>query len=616
MAYLIIGLHTWATWGYTGPFWGDFGVTLNHAELMRHERVPYRDFFAPYPPLWYWSIAGWSRLFGASMDAVAAFSALLIAGILPAQVRYVARLVPHETIVPTTIASIVLAIVAGQIESAPLPLGSYAPHAVIGGMSLLGAVVVALRTEREPSAALAALVGVLAALAFLSKHDFWVPSLYLVGVSVVMFYSLGHRRYAAITTSGFLGVMLLGILAVVRSTTWSTLRQVVTGFGFATEYGLSRALPSWELLTVEGLCLSLTVAAGAIAALVVREFRRRALGVLGVALAAAVGLGGLHVYASITIGRGMVHSGLPEWPTPTQLALAGAGGDSARVPRAAVLFLKERVQGHILPLLLLLLLGVAVIARWRRLAPGRDRLRLLALLGLCVAARARRGFEHMDWLHVMLELPVYALALHLFMGHRIRQPTKLIMAGYAVVGVLLYWATGVGPLTRRGTYEPVATERGTARWHPSLAADFRAIEQALLDADPSKERPVFSLGHNGGFSYWLRRPSVTPVAFGFTPGVPAPDSILGAMLESRPPPFVILHDGYMQLSTPMLRPDLARWEQPVWPNRYMRHDRSYVADAVSTCRMLARVPSHWVAEYRIFDCGRPVGMGSHQSGLP
>jgi hypothetical protein len=327
-----------------------------------------------------------------------------------------------------------------------------------------------------------------------------------------------------------------------------SLVEVATGYRVASE-SLARALPSWRLITIE------TIA--------------------GVLL--GVGLFGCLLLTRVRIKRIV--------PTAIGLALSLVFlttiyihfEDGAGLNVATLRLLRDSIYWHLFPTMLPALLVVLVIRSRNARGPKLQVQAALILLGIvCTAARVRRGFEHVEWYHFLLELPVYVLAVEFFFGSKARSAAILALLGLAVIGANVQYRFGVGPLSLDGPRALTVTPRGSVHWDPWNAQEFKAVHELLDELDPSGKRSVFQFGgHNGTLNYFLKRPTTTSITEGFLYAVGDPDSALSGLLKTDPPLFLIYDHMYDYNRVPQLRIDWKKWDKPTQRNRHSEYDARY-----------------------------------------
>jgi hypothetical protein len=222
------------------------------------------------------------------------------------------------------------------------------------------------------------------------------------------------------------------------------------------------------------------------------------------------------------------------------------------------------------------LIVVMVICSRNERGPRQLRAALILLGIVCTAARVRRGFEHVEWYHFLLELPLYVLAVEFFFGKAARSAAILAVLGLALIGVNLHFRFGDGPLSREGERALTVTPRGPVHWDPWNTQEFKAVQELLNELDPSGERSVFQFGgHNGALNYFLKRPTTTSITEGFLYAAVDPDSALSGLLETDPPLFLVYDHLYDTNRVPQRRIDWRKWDKPTQRNRHSEYDAPY-----------------------------------------
>jgi hypothetical protein len=412
---LVLGLallHILGTWGSVAVWWGDTGRWLHEVDRYARGATPYRDFFWPFPPLALWLMGTAGRVFGTSTVVMFSLSSLVFGAVAVALAYYVRAVLPNA-VVPQSfvgVTTLFLAIPFSALGGSPLATGTYTPAQPIGFLLLILALTVALPVIEVPATGRALVAMVLAAGAVLTKQDFWIPAALLVGATMAALGVL-HRRWGAAFAAGcvFGLTVALGLAAVALSAGGRAVVSMLTGGGHIAEFR-GRGLPSWERLTLEGFTLSGLTIGGLIALWLGGAERLRRLKIWFIAsVGLLVASGSLHVAMTLRV------LGSPTGRVPSRIAeeMANLTGGGANVLRAAVRVLHDDTLRHALPVLLPVFVLVLVLWNRRSLKQG-EALVLIGLLAMALGARARRLFESVEWFHVMLELPIYVLAVQLF----------------------------------------------------------------------------------------------------------------------------------------------------------------------------------------------------------
>jgi hypothetical protein len=274
---------------------------------------------------------------------------------------------------------------------------------------------------------------------------------------------------------------------------------------------------------------------------------------------------------------------------------------------AGLRLLRDQIYRHLLPMML------PVVATIALLVPGctnrgSARSRVFVLFGVvCIAARVRRGFEHVEWYHFLLELPLYAVIVHSLLGEQSHRAILAALVVFGLMGAHMYWKWGKGPLTMSGRYDPTVTRRGTVRWPPGRVQEYEAIRDALDRLDPSGRRAVFRFGgHNGGLNYLLERPNPTSITQGFLHSVVDPEMALAGLLRTDPPPLLIYDHTYDGALEPQLRMAWFEWDKPLGQVRHVQYDLPFFDRLRAGCTEV-EVVAPTRARLTLYDCaGRSV----------
>ncbi len=596
-------LHTIASWGYTGVFWGTQGRWLHEVERFARGETPYRDFQWHFPPLAMWLVGGIAKITGTSLAAISTTTAALALAALIAYYRFVVRLATAVA-VPAVVAGTLFAFVYANAAGVPLPLGTISPAGPLGVMLILLAVSRASDLLRTPARPTGAMLGILAGLAVLSKHTFWLPALYLVGFCAVRLGQdprrpRGVRRalvtaFAATTVTGFGGVLAQG--------GFGALAGLLVGFGGGGDV-LRHGLPSLERVTIEVAATAALVLVGVASLwLSFAMADARAGRLVGLALLVFLSACAVHLGMSFGTIRRLAAEGLSAMPTPTEDGLWPAVASGRSSLRAALGALDERFQQHLFPSILSPLLLITLVVLWRRWAEVELRDRALLLLGLCIALRVRRGMGGTEWYHPLIEIPTYAVFLRLVAGTAVRHAQRTASAAVAIllaVGMYCYYNQGRGPLTRR-VFSATSTAAGRVRWPADEAADFRAVRRTLDSLDPTGLRPVLAFGQTGGWSYFLARRNVSRITEGFyfTDGGGPREAM--ALRVHDPAPLLIDNRLLSQwMVVPRFTP--LAWEPPMRPTRHAREDRALFETMAQGCTVVPLTPSDR-PRFVVYDC--------------
>ncbi len=534
-------------WGYITTFWGDYGMWLGQVERFAQGQMPYRDFYFAAPPLSIWVVGSVAKIIGTDLPSAFIMMNVVFMTVMISYWLYVVRLLPSRLVPFVVLAGFVLAVAYATIESAPLALGMYKPAVPIGVLCLLFTLTLAISYTTFGGVGRAGLLGGLAALCILAKQDFWLPALAaLIGVCWVRL-AAGDTRGVGILLSAFALTVSGAAGLVAAGAGVDSLVGVATGYRVAAE-SLARALPSWRLITIETIAAVL----------------------LGIGLLGCLLLTRVRIKRMVPIAIGLLLSLV----SLTTIYIHFEDGAGFNV--ATLRLLRDSVYWHLFPTLLpALVVGMVICSRNGR-GPTQLRAALILLGIVCTAARVRRGFEHVEWYYFLLELPVYVLAVEFFFGKEARSAAIVAVLGLAVIGANVHFRFGVGPLSRDGERALTVTPRGSVRWDPWNAQEFKAVQELLEKLDPSGKRSVFQFGgHSGALNYFLRRPTRTSITEGFLYAAGDPDSALSELLNTEPPLFLIYDHLYDDNRVPQLRIDWRKWDKPTQRNRHSEYDAPY-----------------------------------------
>ena len=604
--------HILATWGHIGTFWGDAGVWLHEVDRFARGEVPYRDFTWPYPPLAIWLLGGVARVFGAQTYVVWTVTSVIFVLIFVAFHRYAVALLPPTALLPLVAGSFLLATGYANFQSAPLPTGMYTPAAPLGFLFLLTALVAFFQVLKKPGRMTAVSVGVLCAASFLTKHDFWIPALYLAVAGGVILFRQGEpigRRAAWMLWASTIVVMALTCLILASQAGWSVLSGIFGGSGQISAIG-GRSFPSWERITIEFTALA-TLALAACALLlsggVIRFQETRRWFALWLALALLGCL--VHVGMSLWIGLEVRAVGVRPFPGATEGFVSSSVQSNLQLLIRSLAWLKRRFLLHLFPIFLPAVLAGFLLVHWKRLPASAERGMALFLLGLCVAARSRRLVEHVDWYYFLLDLPVCFLVASLFFPDIKDRPLRRLGPALAFVGVLgiySYWTQGVGFMTAAGQMVEVHTPHGRAFLRPDVAREYREIRSALDALDPRGTRPLFAFGPAGGYCYFLGRENPTPLTVGFRLSSFSSDAIV-ARLRSLDPPVLLLDNSYFdRLGSPSGELSFRYWDIQMVQNYFVGFDRPFFVAARAGCAVVKEIASERSYRFTLYDCAGPA----------
>jgi len=554
----LVAFHVWATWGYTASFYAEPSAWMHEVERFAAGEVPYRDFDWPFPPLAIWVVGGAARLLGTDLAALGAITATIAVLMYLAYHRVVSRVAPGVG-TSAVVTGFVFASAYAARYSPPLPMGGLSPGGSLGMLCLLAAVWLIVGISERPAAATAAGTGMLLGLAMLSRHDFWLPALFLLAWGIAALrHAPAHAQLRGLLTAGLAATFAAGAAIALATAGTAAFAGLVP---HRLLESLLLGMPSLERLTIEVAAASALGIAGVVALWLcfalddARAFKAAALLLLIFLSACAVHLG-----MSVSIARGIADHGLSDAPTRLEESIALITSTGRRPIRAAVYLLDQGFQAHLFPTVMPpILLGVLLL-RWRRWELHRDRDLALLMLGLAVTLRARRGFSGADWPNVLVEIPAYALFLHLVAasaGRSAQRAVSMALAILFVVGLYTYYSLGSGPLTQR-RYPALTTVRGTVHWAAGESQDYPALRAVLDSLDPQRRRPLLAFGPSGAWNYFFGRPSPTRFTRGFTSEAET-DTVRAALRALPEPPLVVDTRAVVRI-TRLPRPGVADWE--------------------------------------------------------
>jgi hypothetical protein len=578
-----IGLaHTVLVWGYAGLPWSEQGVWLHAIERTAAGDVPYRDFAWHASPLALWVLAAKARILGPGLGGLSAVTTVWFVALLAAYVLYV-RLLKPEVLTAAVLAGLFFALAYPNYDGVPLPLGTVNPGVMLGALLLLCGAALAVAHRERPLPIRALGTAGAGALAVLSAPEFWAPALYLGVAAVIRLLGSDHPRrrlFAAATGLLFAGALTAGASLVALTAGAEHAGAALTGGG-SLGAGLTYGLPSWERLDVQ------LVAAGAQLLLGVASLwlclaitDAKAAQWSGLLLLAVLAAGALHLGMSIATAQDLMTYGTPAALSPVQSLLVQFSQTGTSLIGAAFGVLDNRIERHLLPAILPVILFLMVLLRGRHWQEPRLRRQVLFLLGLCIAARLYRGFGGVAWYHFLLEIPVYTLCVQLGAGAWGPKAGRAVLTALSVavfVGIYEYYGQSAGRFTRRGPFPAVATARGTVHWPAFAARDIAAIRTRLDSLDPSRTRPVLGFGRTGGWNYLLGRPGAAHTVAGFPADFP-PVAALAPFLVDVP---------FLATSEPEPRVQPGRWDLAWSPGRLAAVDRPRFDAWKATCAPVA-----------------------------
>lgn len=311
------------------------------------------------------------------------------------------------------------------------------------------------------------------------------------------------------------------------------------------------------------------------------------------------------VLAVISIGSALA------WVTGNALYGEGVNPPVQRDGLVGALWVLRRSRGmlqtgalrHALPLVFPVLAIVVFVTRKNRI-PDASRSAMLLLLSTILAARLRRGFEHVDWYHPLLEIPVYSMLLGMLWQQGAVSVRRLRwLAGLAATALAIaaYWNLGRGAFTKRGWFGPTMTARGAMRVPPGDGASYTRLREAIDRIDPTGSRPLFAFGYQGGFAYFMKRtnPTVLTQGFFFT-ALSSVDREWNRLASAVPPP-ILLDNPYPEFNESSQGAQ-RRWGWRGRPFRpiYSEIDRPQFDKLATRCRLSYMTEGR--LRFRLFDC--------------
>ncbi|MEO7966873.1 MAG: hypothetical protein ABIT38_23500 [Gemmatimonadaceae bacterium] len=542
----LLALHTWAVWGYTGPFWGDLGRWSHEVDRFANGELPYRDFQWHFPPLGMWVEGTMAKVIGSSRDALSVIAVTLAAALVVAFVHYSRRVIERRDIVLNAVL-FVLAISYAQASGPSLPAGLYTPATLVGVVSIAVAAALFLKHNEEATTWTAYSVAIFCAFAVLSKQDFWLPA------ALLMMAITGPRRRADLVAMSAL-VVAAGIGVIVWTAGGRTLIPLLGGFGHAGVTA-GRGLPSWERFTVDFFVLALLCGLYAVLASVAR--RRLLLAPLCAAALVVALTGGLHVFESMRT----VLPSPSDIPSPTQSQFVAHLQKGEPLLHPAVRLLGIRAARAPIPFFLAPLLLLAMLIRWRKL-PHARRVTLALLLGFAITLRLRRAFEASEWFEFLFTVPVVLASLELLFPIPALEQRRLRIAATSVLALgalAAHTAYGHGWGTYGYYRRGLSTTRGEVHWAAGTMRDYSELIATLDSIDASRARPLLAFGYSGGFNYFLKRRNAFPITQDFFFSAFNADSLL----RSRPPGIFLIDIPWLRgRSFEATRFDWRSWEQP------------------------------------------------------
>lgn len=605
----LAGLYAITVWGHGSLFWGDHGRWLHEVERAARGEILYLDYTWPFPPLSLWLLSAWAMVFGSTLNAISYATAVVYFLIYLAFFGYVRLLIERRLQPGLVFSGFLLSISIVYLGGVSLPLGSYTPAAPMGFLFLLVAVQMVLRLiDRKFNSLQAISLGVLCGFCILTKQDYWLPALYLLGTGgLFLLHNLEKKRWKLllVMVGGFVATIAVGSAVIVVQAGWDALCKVPSGCGRGLEFK-GRGLPSWERLVAE-----LSVSGWLISAILLSLVAGRALKFRSIrpllVLSLITGVTGslIHIFVSFRTGQ-MMDAETTGILSQTADFMRGYANSDGLLLKGAIRYLMERMLSHVFPLILIAGLALGLAFRWRALGASRLRNIVVFLVGLCLIARARRMFEYVEWYHILLEIPLYVLAIMLFTGHsaeHLRKGLRYILVLFVFIGAFAYWYWGNGPMSRRyAQMTRVETPRGVVYWRANEAKDYHRIRAIVDQLDPGGIRPIFAFGYTGGFNYFLNRPNPTPLTQTFRFSTASPADVVAHLRCITPSPILIDNAAYNQVGTPSGKISFRRWDPELRLNHYMTFDRSYFEAVLRDCKAVEWIPDRNNALFTVYNC--------------
>jgi len=614
MALVFAVTHAFLSWGYIGKFWLDSGRWLHEVDRFARGEVLYRDFVWPFPPLAMWILGGVARFFGSDLGTIWTITSIVFVLLALLYCVYIQDLVERSFRWLALLAGLLLATAHANWDSGPLPTGMYTPAAPIGFLFLFAALICYLKGSNSEHGIgarglTAACVGLLCGLAVLTKQDFWAPALLLAAwAGCEPGLRAGFRVTVEVASvwALFLTTVAVGIAIVGVTAGWTRLGDIADGFGRVAEFG-GRPFPSWERITIQltGAALVCLVGLPCLVwgrSLSLREARRW-LWLFGVVFLSG---GLLHAWMSFAIAS-RASAGVAIPPSDTLAFMLGYAQSTAMLLRGSVACFLVRLENNLFPALLPAGMLIGLLACRRGIKDTATWRTLVFLTLFCLAARLRRGFEHVEWFHLLLELPVSLACASLMLreqGRENRRGMQAALVALLPLGLYFQVRWGQDSLLRGKDYRCVQTPRGTACLEARQAEQYYLLQESLDRLDPHRNRPLLAFGYSGGHNYFLDRPNPTPLEEGFQLSGFPPELVLARLRSSSPAPILIDTDYYQNIRMPAPWLSLAHWELPSYLNVHMRVDRQRFEQALEGCTEFERIRPENGPEFVLYDCVR------------
>lgn len=584
--FIIYAVYLFCTWSFIGIWWGDYALWMHEVDRVASGQVPYRDFSWEYPPLALYTYALAARWLGRDVSVLLTVSAALCLGIFVTYGMFARALVDRVLLTLVVAGGLLLSVAYSSIASETLASGMYTPAAPLGGLLMLLSAFTYLTLRDNPRPALAIVLGVLLALAVLTKPDFWLPSACILAFAAVG-ESNPNRRDRVIVGLAFFVILITGVALTVSHAGWQNFLAGLSGYSAAHEEA-GRMFPSWERIVGQLVLLTGFVLVIVICLRIAGVQPAQALTRTAVALAAtATCLVAIYVAGTLVHVRPVVHAGAIIHD-PTAAFFAGASDSWPGLIVRALRLLIQRLRLNAWPIFLAPIVLVWLVRRWRSFPDHRLRNLCLFLLCLSVAARARRLFEHVDWYHFLIDIPTALLVLKLaFPGQAkaVLAASRTLAILWLIAGAFSFFdwtltpALGLPAVGRPswGTPTRVETAHGAVRIPQQDAAAFTEVVRLMDGIDRSRRAPVFSTGNQGPWAYFTGRRNPTPLTYGFSWSNRDPESVVQILLTADPKPIVIDEGTYQTPVYIFPQPafNLGRWELTYQESYHTRIDRPF-----------------------------------------
>ncbi len=583
-------LHIVSTWGWIRGLWGDQTRWLYEVDRVAHGAVVYRDIFWSFPPMSMWIIGGIGRVIGSDLWQIRLITSGITLGIALTYGAAVARLVPRQTVPLVAATGMLLGVAFSQQDSAPLAMGMYTPAAPVAVLILLLQLLAFLRDWDSPSLARAGIVGIMGGIGILTKHDVWFACTALTLAAAFLTPSSDGRRVqrsvAAVGSMAATTGLAMALLA------WrygvEALPNIFSGFGMAAR-NVGVYLPNLSQATVELTVVGGVLVTGALVSAVTRVWTLRT--------SRGLAFGGMAILASTTAiwlwqARAavawMATNGRPQFPSSFEYEFLPLPQSDVEGTKRALVALFDRSFHHLIPLVIPATVLAIVLVRHRAFADRRA-WRLLVILLICaLSLRSRRMIAYTEWSSIMLEWPLYVVALYACVPRpeRLMPALGVSSALLAATALTFNYREGTGYGSRKGRFAILETPRGNVRVEANLARTYRDLRATLDSADPSGTRPVFAFGYSGSLSYLLNRPSAGTLSQGFTKSIYATPEIAFRKALELKPSLLLVDIPFYQPGTPAPRFAPLRWDAAMQAQVYHVVDRPLFDELKRECQRI------------------------------